>query len=130
VNINQEKLSQKKNQVLDDVYQNFFRVKTNKMKQCKLCDREVKTTEHHLIPKTKHANKKIKKLYTSEQLHETVSICRECHKTIHACIDEKTLALEYNSVEKLLEHEEIAKFVKWIQKHPDVSKVKVKKTNR
>jgi len=39
-----------------------------------------------------------------------------CHQKIHATFTEKELKREYNTVEKLLAHESIAKFVKWVAK--------------
>jgi hypothetical protein len=89
------------------------------MARCELCGRLTKrgTTEHHLIPRTCHSNKWFKKRYSREELNQTLSVCRDCHRVIHDLIpDEKQLGRHFNSVDLLLENEEIAKFVAWIRK--------------
>jgi hypothetical protein len=89
------------------------------MARCELCGRLTKrgTTEHHLIPRTCHSNKWFKKRYSREELNQTLSVCRDCHRAIHDLIpDEKQLGRHFNSVDLLLENEEIAKFVAWIRK--------------
>ena len=46
---------------------------------------------------------------------ETISVCRECHKEIHRTVPrEKELGRHYNTVESLLAHEAIGKFVAWV----------------
>ena len=42
-----------------------------------------------------------------------------CHSKIHSYFTEGELAKIYNTVDKLLEHEEISKFVEWIKTKPD-----------
>ena len=86
------------------------------MEHCELCQREVsKTTKHHLIPRTNHKNKWFKKNFNFEDLHTTVDLCRDCHRQIHKFIPEKEMGRNYNSLEKLLAHQQIAKFVQWLQ---------------
>ncbi len=46
-------------------------------------------------------------------MHETVDLCRDCHKEIHRQIPEKEMGRTFNSIEKLLNHEKVCKFVKW-----------------
>ena len=87
---------------------------------CELCGRELKElTRHHLIPKTRHANKKTQKMFTIEQLNKTISICAPCHKNIHANITEKDLERSFPTIESLKTHPEISKFISWIKKKPD-----------
>ena len=66
---------------------------------CPICGRPYDATmdEHHLRPKCKKGS-------------ETVTLHRVCHDKIHATFSEKELAKQYNTIEKLLEHEEIARF--------------------
>lgn len=45
-----------------------------------------------------------------------IDICRDCHSAVHRLIDNKTLGLEYNTREKLLEHESLARFINWVRK--------------
>ncbi len=62
--------------------------------------------EHHLIPATFKGKEKI-------VLHKI------CHAKLHSAITEREMEHYYNTVERLLEHEEIQKFVKWVKKQPD-----------
>ncbi len=74
---------------------------------CPLCKRllEGKCSEHHLIPILKGGRKGPKVL-----LHQI------CHDKIHSIFTERELQINYNTIEKLLQHEEIQKFVKWVSK--------------
>lgn len=86
---------------------------------CTLCRRRTKrgTTEHHLIPRTCHSNKWFKKRFDRQQMRTTIDVCRDCHSAIHRLIpDEKELGRHYNTVEQLVAHEEIAKFLTWVVK--------------
>jgi hypothetical protein len=50
-------------------------------------------------------------------MRATVSLCRDCHGAVHDLVpDEKQLGREFNTLEKLLGHEPIAKFVTWVRK--------------
>ena len=88
-----------------------------KTKLCELCEREVSsTTRHHLIPRTVHKNKWFRKTYTKEQLHETIDLCKDCHRQIHKFISHKDLGRFYNSKTKLLTHDQVLSFVTWLRK--------------
>ena len=87
--------------------------------QCRLCGRVMRspTTEHHLIPRTCHSNKWFKRRFSREQMNETIPVCRQCHSSIHKLIpSEKELGRSYNTVETLLGHEELGKFVEWVRR--------------
>jgi hypothetical protein len=133
--------------------------------ECELCDRDIKLTRHHLIPKSTWPRMQTKLLqaaaaeesgdrekallilgygleYLLEDensnrssnasacrfllssdkaviraiLHNTCDICRQCHTTLHRTHTNMELALNYNSVESLLEDERISKFCKWASK--------------
>jgi 5-methylcytosine-specific restriction endonuclease McrA len=76
------------------------------MTKCGLCGRELGTVlveDHHLIPKTFKGK-------------ETVAIHKICHRKIHATFTERELQHHYHTLERILEHEEIQKFVKWVAK--------------
>lgn len=77
------------------------------MNNCPLCTRELGTVcdEHHLIPKTFKGKEKI-------WLHKI------CHRKLHSVFSEREMLNYYHTIERLLEHEEIQRFVKWIQKKP------------
>jgi hypothetical protein len=87
---------------------------------CELCGRAVSMlTRHHLIPRTGHSNKRNKRDFAREDVKKRIAwFCRPCHNQIHALFTEKTLEREYNTLESLQTHPEIAKFVAWIQKKP------------
>ena len=90
---------------------------------CELCNLEYNEKEinfHHLIPKTFHNNKRILKQYDKSFLNKNgIYLCYACHNKLHSCIDEKDMAFEYNTIEKIKENEEIQKWINWKQKHPD-----------
>ncbi len=86
---------------------------------CQLCGRVTKrgTTQHHLIPRTCHGNRWFRKRFTRAEMRVTVSLCRACHNAIHDLIpEEKQLGREFYTLEKLLAHPAIEKFVTWVRK--------------
>jgi hypothetical protein len=87
---------------------------------CELCRREgCLLTKHHLIPRTRHANKRNKREFDRVEVkHRLAWICRPCHNHVHALFTEKTLERDYNTLELLLAHPEVAKFVTWIARKP------------
>lgn len=89
-------------------------------KTCKLCERQVtRTTRHHLIPRTVHKNKWFRKNFEKHQFHQTVDLCKDCHRQIHKFIPEKEMGRSYNSIEKLKTHEQVHNFLKWLTaRHP------------
>jgi len=142
--------------------------------ECELCEREVKLTRHHLIPKStwprmkkrlwnaaplieslhsissqidnaksdekrvellekkKVLNEKLEKILGTSDLdylpttmtHDNVrthltqvcSLCRQCHSAVHRIKSEWELATDYNTMDKLLEVDEITKFGRWASK--------------
>ena len=88
---------------------------------CELCGRTVALlTRHHLIPRTRHANKKTRRTFGREEVHDRVAhFCKPCHKQLHSLFDEKELERELNTLEALRAHAEVARFVAWIRTKPD-----------
>ena len=81
---------------------------------CELCQAEDAHNFHHLIPRTLHSNKWFKKRYTREEMRRGLEVCKSCHRAIHDRVpDEKELGRHFNTLEKLLPHPEIGKFVQW-----------------
>ncbi|MBN2294166.1 MAG: hypothetical protein JXM70_17195 [Pirellulales bacterium] len=81
---------------------------------CELCNCAPPHNFHHLIPRTLHSNKWFKKRYTREQMQAGLWLCKVCHGAIHDQIpSEKELGRNFNTKEKLLAHEQIARFVQW-----------------
>ena len=75
---------------------------------CPLCDREIPYSQrdaHHLVPKSKGGRH-------TEYMH------RICHRQIHALFTETELAKQLNSVEALLAHPDIQRFVAWVKSKP------------
>lgn len=90
-----------------------------------------KLTRHHLIPRTRHRNRKNKRDFDRQEVHERiVMLCRPCHNQVHAVLSEKTLEREYNTLAELAEHPEIARFVAWIRNKPDGIKVPVRESQK
>ncbi len=85
---------------------------------CAICGRTETLTRHHLIPRTRHANKHNKREFDRIVVKATVGICRPCHSQIHAVLTEKELEREYRTVESLRAHPEVAKFAAWIASKP------------
>jgi 5-methylcytosine-specific restriction endonuclease McrA len=86
---------------------------------CGLCGRVVESrTRHHLIPRSRHGNKRVRRAFTREELHRTVPLCPACHRQVHRSLSEKELERGYNTVAALLSHPEISRFVRWIQDKP------------
>lgn len=75
---------------------------------CPICKRalgEINVDKHHLIPKTFKGK-------------DVIRIHKICHRKIHATFTERELLHTYNTVESLIEHDEIQKFIKWVAKKP------------
>lgn len=89
--------------------------------RCALCGRELggKTSMHHLIPKSKGGK------YT-----DTIELHQICHSKIHDVFTETQLLRNYNTIAKLLAHEEMAKFVEWLQGKPPDFYTRGKKKKR
>mmetsp|Transcript_15577 Transcript_15577/g.16326 ORF Transcript_15577/g.16326 Transcript_15577/m.16326 type:complete len:171 (-) Transcript_15577:44-556(-) len=80
---------------------------------CLICEREMKLTRHHLIPRELHQQMTKKKGYTQEFLNKTISICRMCHSTVHRFYTNRDLANTYNTLEVLMSEEKMQKYAKW-----------------
>jgi len=86
------------------------------MGKCELCGRENELTFHHLIPKSQHKNKWFKKMFTREEMNQGVNLCKEdCHKEVHRLIGEKEMGRSFNTLQKLLRHPKIMKYIKYIK---------------
>lgn len=84
--------------------------------KCELCGRDNILTFHHLIPTCLHNNKWFRKNYTDSELSNGIYICEyDCHKEIHKFIEEKDMGKYYNTVEKLMEHPKVRKYINWVK---------------
>jgi Fe-S oxidoreductase len=86
--------------------------------RCAVCGREETLTRHHLIPRTRHHNKRNKRDFDRAAVKQVVGVCRPCHSQIHALFTEKELEREYPTIEKLRTHAELMKFAAWIATKP------------
>lgn len=89
--------------------------------RCPLCNRKMtqkQMSDHHLVPKSRGGAKQ-----------EQVLICNDCHRTIHAFFDDKTLEQTLSSVEALRKNERFAKHLKWLAKRPAGRKFSTKTAN-
>ncbi len=93
---------------------------------CQLCLRIVPLTRHHLIPQTRHKNKKNKKTFSRQEVKARVAwLCRACHANVHACFNEKELERCYNTVELLAADESIQRFSAWVRKQQPGKRIRV-----
>ncbi len=89
--------------------------------KCELCDREVpKLTVHHLRPRQTTKRKKA-------EIGPTTEICSACHRQIHVLFDNKRLARELDSIEKLKAEPKMQKFLAWVRKQSPNKRVSVKR---
>lgn len=85
---------------------------------CALCGRDVESiSNHHLIPRVRH-NKRNRNRLTREERLQQIKICCPCHKQLHALFTEKELDYTYNTLETLLSHPDMQKFIAWIKNKP------------
>jgi hypothetical protein len=85
---------------------------------CELCGRAVVLTFHHLIPRRVHRIRRFVDRYGKDELRTRgLYVCRLCHRGIHDLIpDERVLAENFPSRERLLAHDGIARHVAWVAK--------------
>jgi len=86
---------------------------------CPLCHRELGNVydKHHLKPKTFGGT-------------ETIYLHKICHRKIHSVFTERELDKYYHTIERLLEHDDIVKFIKWVSKKDPDFYLKTKDTNQ
>ncbi|WP_290652332.1 hypothetical protein [Aquisalimonas sp.] len=86
---------------------------------CALCGRPERLTRHHLIPRTRHRNRRTRQNYSLAELQtRIILVCRPCHYHIHRVFTEKQLERDYNSLEALCHHPEMQRFIGWIATKP------------
>jgi hypothetical protein len=86
------------------------------MTNCTLCHREVEDfyiEKHHLIPKCKKGK-------------ETIDVCKDCGDYLHKVFTIKEMTKKYNTLEKILEHQKVQNWIKWLQKRPNLRNVCMK----
>ena len=89
---------------------------------CPLCGRDLAApyNKHHLLPLSKGGKNT-----------PTILLHKICHNKIHAVFTEMELKRHYNTIKRLQQHEEMAKFIKWVQnKEPEFYDKSVKLKSR
>lgn len=74
--------------------------------KCCICHRplgDVLIEDHHLTPKTFKGR-------------DTVPIHKICHQKIHSTFSERDLLNYYHTADRIREHEEMQKFIKWVSR--------------
>jgi hypothetical protein len=92
--------------------------------ECEMCSRQLLLTFHHLIPKDTHPTYLKKRLPVGIEGEPTrgflntygTIVCRQCHSYIHRLASNDVLAREYNTLEKILEHPLVQRWVEWAGK--------------
>ena len=93
---------------------------------CELCRREVDwVTQHHLVPR---ARKKRGAKGKNDRI--TVRLCKSCHDYIHSVLTATEIWRDYYTIERLLGHEKIRGFVKWLRGKPPEFQVTSKRLKR
>ena len=75
---------------------------------CPLCSRAIPPAQqdaHHLVPRSRGGT-------------ETQVLHRICHRQLHALFTETELARNYATVDALLAHADVARFVDWVREKP------------
>lgn len=90
---------------------------------CSMCERSMPLTFHHLIPKKTHKKMMKRFGYTKEELHQRgVLICRPCHSVVHRTYGLETLAMDYNTLDKLLESVVIQRWIEFARRQRSLAK--------
>lgn len=79
-----------------------------------------KLTVHHLRPRQTTKRQKA-------EIGPTANICSACHRQIHALFDNKYLARELDSIEKLQAEPQMQKFLAWVRKQSPDKRIAVKR---
>ena len=87
---------------------------------CELCRRPATPlTRHHLLPRSRHNKPRFERHFSRQEGRERIALlCRACHSCVHSVLTEKQLEQQYNTLEALRAHEEIARFTAWLASKP------------
>lgn len=87
---------------------------------CELCQRDnLPLTRHHLIPQTRHKNRRNKREFSRSEVRSRLAmLCEPCHANVHVHFTNKELERRLNTVEALRQEPVIQKFSRWIGRKP------------
>lgn len=77
---------------------------------CEMCERQMRLTRHHLIPRTMHT-KYARMGHSKEHLATTISICRACHSVVHRLYPVEVLAASFHTLELILQDASVQKWI-------------------
>lgn len=82
---------------------------------CELCGVVDRCNVHHLIPRKCHSKKWFRYCYSREEMKTRLArLCGSCHHQIHDLIpNEIEMGKNFNTIELLLTHPQVAKYVVW-----------------
>jgi len=83
---------------------------------CATCGRTMPLTFHHLVPRSQHKRSWCRKQFDRDARQQGIDVCRDCHSAFHRFATEVELARRYHTVEALLAHEDIGRFVRWVSR--------------
>ena len=83
---------------------------------CELCARPMPLTFHHLVPKRVQPLLLKRSIITKSDCNRGGWLCRPCHSAVHRLISHEELGRNYDTIEKLEEHEAIRKWVTYAEK--------------
>ena len=85
---------------------------------CECCERfDHDISEHHLIPRTTHRNKRVRRMFSLEEMRaRKADVCQPCHKAVHLFWTEKQLALDVNTLDAIRSDPRMQKHIEWAAK--------------
>ena len=84
---------------------------------CEMCERDLITTSHHLIPKQIHTKSWCIKLFTKDEMNNRrANLCRDCHPYLHKKFTHTQLGKLYNTIELIMANEDVQKYVAWVKR--------------
>ena len=89
---------------------------------CVMCEREMKLTRHHLIPRMKHRKFLKRQQYSKEHLNKVILICRVCHDAVHSFISLDEMAETYHTLDTILEHPKVQKWIPYVARQRNTRK--------
>ena len=89
----------------------------DQLRFCAICGRDKPLQFHHLIPKKLHKKREFALRYEKSYMHtHGIEVCADCHRQIHRLFDLHELGRYYNTLEKLLQTQQIRKYLRYIVK--------------
>ena len=78
-------------------------------------------TSHCGVKHCKH-KRRPEKGFSRTELARTIALCRPCHSAVHRAESESSLAESWNTLERLREHDQVARFAAWASGQRDMTR--------